>query len=415
MQIKNGIVSNLFDDAQIEDINSHFNSKHPGIDAEISVNLNRKNYDDKSCQELVLRYVFTYKHPLSPKEKTWFFVEQEDGHHDVYKGIELTIEKYNLQTKTCSHEFVRPKDEFGSEYPDGRGRCAKCELELTGLLEPIPNISIIKMSMSSNGVVAKFDWGKTFIQGGDSGIVFSRKKNYTTAFVEAFPKINGMGTFIRGEGEDVKAAEVDCWEQYQRMLKCDDHEWDRNVNGTLRDDGYAQCKKCKMATSDALSPTTKCIVCEKPSNKTFGDGHICYTHYFETSEDENLENHLNMMRGSGGSLTFNPEKESFDYLFVFRAQKLLFEAIGEEEYLLYKNNLRQIIAFMKHNFYVLVLDHHPLKNKEVYTDAEYELVNDCLQLMIGNLDLILDHVKNDGPTKLKYKHFIPEKYWDEDS
>jgi hypothetical protein len=218
MQIKNGIVSNLFDDAQIEDINSHFNGKYPGIDAEISVNLNRKNYDDESCQELVLRYVFRYKHPLSPKEKTWFFLEQEDGHHDVYKGIESTLEKHSVQTKTCNHYFIRPKDEFGSEYPDGRGRCVKCELELKDILEPIPNISIIKMSMSSNGVVAKFDWGKTFVQGGDSGIVFSRRKSYTTAFVEAFPKINGMGTFIRGEGEDVKSAEDACWEKYQRML-----------------------------------------------------------------------------------------------------------------------------------------------------------------------------------------------------
>jgi|TARA_B110000196_G_C21139312_1_gene662923 hypothetical protein len=415
MQIKNGIVSNLFDDAQIEDINSHFNGKYPGIDAEISVNLNRKNYDDESCQELVLRYVFRYKHPLSPKEKTWFFLEQEDGHHDVYKGIESTLEKHSVQTKTCNHYFIRPKDEFGSEYPDGRGRCVKCELELKDILEPIPNISIIKMSMSSNGVVAKFDWGKTFVQGGDSGIVFSRRKSYTTAFVEAFPKINGMGTFIRGEGEDVKSAEDACWEKYQRMLKCDDHEWDRNVDGTLRDDGYAQCKKCKMATSDALLPTTTCIVCKKASSKTFGDGHICYTHYFEKSEDENLENHLNMIRGSGFSLTFNLEKESFDFLFIFRAERLLFDAIGEEDYLLLKSKLRQIIAFMKHNFYVLVLDHHPLKNKELYTDAEYHLVNDCHQLMMDNLDLVLEHVKNDGPTKLTYKHFIPEEYWGEDS
>ena len=122
-----------------------------------------------------------------------------------------------------------------------------------------------------------------------------------------------------------------------------------------------------------------------------------------------------MMRSSGCSLTFNQEKESFDHLFIFRAQKLLFDAIGEEEYLRFKSGLRQIIAFIKHNFYILVLGHHPLKNKEVYTDAECRLVNDCHQLMMDNLDLVLDHVKNDGTTKLTYKHFIPEKYWGEDN
>jgi hypothetical protein len=28
---------------------------------------------------------------------------------------------------------------------------------------------------------------------------------------------------------------------------------------------------------------------------------------------------------------------------------------------------------------------------------------------------VLERVKNDGPTKLTYKHFIPEEYWGEDS
>lgn len=271
------------------------------------------------------------------------------------------------------------------------------------------------MSMSSQGVVAAFDWGKTFVQGGETGVVFSHKRNYTTAFVEAFPKIEGMGTFIRGEGDDVKNAEKQCWEKYQRMIECKPHDWSRNVHGTLRDDGYAQCTKCKMSTSDALSPITTCKVCDKPTNKTSGDGHICYTHYFENDEDENLKNYLDMMRDNSGNLTFNEAKETFDYLFIFRAQKLLFNAIGEKEYLDLKSNLRQIIAFAKHNFYVSVLNHHPLKNKEVYTDAEYSLADACHKLMISHLDLILNHIKGDGDTTLTNKHFIPEEYWDDES
>ena len=124
------------------------------------------------------------------------------------------------------------------------------------------------MSSHSKGVVSQFDWGKTYIQGGDSGIVFSKKGSYRTAFMEAFPKIHGMGTFIRGEGDGIQAAEQQCWEIYQRMLNCKGHEWDRHVHGALREDGYAQCKHCKMCTSDALEPLTTCSVCDKPTKKT---------------------------------------------------------------------------------------------------------------------------------------------------
>jgi hypothetical protein len=412
MDIKNGIASTSLNDAQIEELNRTFNEKYPGIDAEISINLNKKNYDDQSCDEFVLRYVCRYEHALSPKNKTWFFIEQEGDQQHVYKGIESIIAKYIQQNKECTHDFVRPKDQFGNEYPDGRGVCTKCELELENILEKIPNKCVIKMSMGSEGVVADFDWGKTFIQGGESGIVISHRRNYSTAFFEAFPKIDGMGTFIRGEGESIKEAEKACWEKYQRMSECKKHDWSRHVYGTLRDDGYAQCIKCKMCTSDALLPTTTCKVCGKPTNKSTGDEYICYTHYFESSEDENLKKYLDMMRNSDGTYVFNSDKEKFDYLFTHRAQKLLFNAIGEDEYLKLRSNLRQIIAFVKHNFYVLVLDHHPIKNRENYTDAEYELADKCHILMINHLDLILQHVKEKKDVSLTYKNFIPEEFWE---
>lgn len=60
-------------------------------------------------------------------------------------------------------------------------------------------------------------------------------------FFEAFPK----GTFIRGEGEDIAAAEQQAFDQYQRDLACN-HVWGRYRNeraGTYTN-GAAFCRKC---------------------------------------------------------------------------------------------------------------------------------------------------------------------------
>jgi hypothetical protein len=68
----------------------------------------------------------------------------------------------------------------------------------------------------------------TFIQGGARGVVFGGQRgSYRTAFVEV---ILG-GTFLRGEGPSIEAAEMRCWEKYEQMNSCStapDHgPWDR--------------------------------------------------------------------------------------------------------------------------------------------------------------------------------------------
>ena len=59
-------------------------------------------------------------------------------------------------------------------------------------------------------------------------------------FFEAFPS----GTFIRGEGPDIAAAERSAFEQYQRDLACD-HVWGRQrPGGALYVNGAAFCRRC---------------------------------------------------------------------------------------------------------------------------------------------------------------------------
>lgn len=59
-------------------------------------------------------------------------------------------------------------------------------------------------------------------------------------FFEAFPP----GTFIRGEGETIAAAEGQAFEKYQRDLACD-HIWGRHRRGhSTYTNGAAFCRKC---------------------------------------------------------------------------------------------------------------------------------------------------------------------------
>ena len=99
-----------------------------------------------------------------------------------------------------------------------------------------------------------------FVQGGDSGIVFSKNGNYETCFIEAFPK--DPSCFIRGEGKTVEQADNDAWEKYQKIKVCN-HEMERRD----RTDGYAYCKHCSYS-STVFDPLTKCCKCNIPTAYT---------------------------------------------------------------------------------------------------------------------------------------------------
>jgi hypothetical protein len=122
---------------------------------------------------------------------------------------------------------------------------------------------------------AKHAWPEEcYLQGGRSGIVFEKgsierietdpsglladtiaaaadiptaPKHYRTAFVEAFPKVSGYATFIRGEGKTVEDAEDDCWRQYERMVACPKHEFERRGSGS-----YGICVHCRLGSTEAF-------------------------------------------------------------------------------------------------------------------------------------------------------------------
>lgn len=124
------------------------------------------------------------------------------------------------------------------------------------------------------------------IQGGDSGIVLpkgslekaltdpkeslkvvaaalgqpSTQECYRTAFVEAFPR--NPDTFIRGEGSTLEEAETDAWDQFLKVNRCSEHEYERK--GYTNGAGF--CKHCGMFKSKAFEPTTKCCKCGSPTN-----------------------------------------------------------------------------------------------------------------------------------------------------
>lgn len=83
-----------------------------------------------------------------------------------------------------------------------------------------------------------------YVQWGDKGVVGTAKGSYITAFFESFPP----GTFIRGEGLHVAAAEQDAWKQYERILACPAHEFERR--GYTNGMGF--CKHCGMSSSKAF-------------------------------------------------------------------------------------------------------------------------------------------------------------------
>jgi hypothetical protein len=124
----------------------------------------------------------------------------------------------------------------------------------------------------------------TGVQCGSNGVVvnnleaafggdFSKENTaYTTAFFEAFPK--NPNCFIRGEGKDIEEAELDAWNQYQKIKNCN-HEMERRN----RTDGYGYCKHCSYS-SMVFESLNKCCKCKKPCNYSVDTkgNHYCKRH-----------------------------------------------------------------------------------------------------------------------------------------
>ena len=123
----------------------------------------------------------------------------------------------------------------------------------------VPEKFFIHLSGLEKRILACQNWEKDFpeeftngnyllIQGGNKGIVFTKKGGYTTAFVEVFPEMikdkdSYFSSFIRGEGEDIKAAEKDALHKLSKIKNCIYHDWkNKNKHSKI-------CRKCNARKS----------------------------------------------------------------------------------------------------------------------------------------------------------------------
>ena len=238
--------------------------------------------------------------------------------------------------KSCKHEQFEPlKDKFGNVFPDGRGMCAECSEVGHNIFPEIkkeyPKNRFVSTSMSDDlGYVSTLEWpSDCFLQAGDGVVIAAYKggKNYRTGFFEAFPDIDGFGTFIRGEGESIQLAEKDCWSKYQKMFKCRDHKWVRTKDDKGNDttSGASICSKCDMR-ADALPPTTLCKVCNEPTNMVLNGSYFCPEHYY----GQNIDDVIAAKKEKGKFSLFNSgnkeysEEELVDEYIIFSTRQLLY-------------------------------------------------------------------------------------------
>lgn len=105
--------------------------------------------------------------------------------------------------------------------------------------------TVIKMSMSEPWT-SPHDYPPGYIQGGRTGIVFSAKGNYRTAFIEFFPAEDSM---LRGEGKTIEEADEDLWAKLAKQNACPGHEYEpRNYQN-----GAGFCKHCNKFKSKCFT------------------------------------------------------------------------------------------------------------------------------------------------------------------
>lgn len=332
-----------------------------------------KEKGDSFGWEVVKGFSLVMKYPHPDKESddaeyAYLRGGREIGNEHLISSLleqtEVLIEKRDAQ-HTCSHRYKATVDVFGSVFGDGRGVCVHCELSSSKALpvdknqRPIVSASLSKVKE----FVAQQDWpAGTNLQAGESGLVLSKQGNYETAFFEAFPKVGEHGTFIRGESDDVIAAEKVCYEKYQRMVACDHHEFSRAVNGTHRDDGCGQCTKCGLFSSSALPPLTLCSVCDSPAKRNYKDGYICDDDYFGLSVEDMLSGRKEY------SYRDQSEKEkqlsSLSAGFVFVVKCEYFKQYGKDSYKEYGSFVSAIASRVLMLVNQSVFDIHPFRTKE---------------------------------------------------
>lgn len=80
-------------------------------------------------------------------------------------------------------------------------------------------------------------------------------------YIEAFPDVNGIGTYIGTHGSSFEECENILWEEYQRYLSCPKHEFVRDDGTHHYSNGAGVCKHCGLFASNVLEPETQCDNC----------------------------------------------------------------------------------------------------------------------------------------------------------
>jgi hypothetical protein len=176
--------------------------------------------------------------------------------HERYKKITLLdLYKSLLKFKWFGKDEIRKilpflVEEFGIKIIRGEDSKGKIRNFI------YPEKILIHQAFDQLSKEAFCDWkeefpeeynnGNLFIQGGDTGIVFSNEGNYTTAFVEVVPKYifdknknRFLSTLVRGEGKTQKEAEIEAFEKVKKMKNCLNHEF-KLVNNRIK------CLKCSL-------------------------------------------------------------------------------------------------------------------------------------------------------------------------
>jgi hypothetical protein len=271
------------------------------------------------------------------------------------------MEQYQKKS-SCEHDWHYLKDRHGQELKDGMGLCVRCGLKGADVLPVDKTQSVICMHDEKEGdIVCHYPWPEgVFIQGGTWSL------NLTTgepggAFAESFPTINGIETYLRGEGETPLLAEGDCWTQFSKQSACKHHEWSREFKNRVRTDGYARCIHCEIKGT-VLKPTTTCSVCEKPTSNKFGEQTICLTHQYEMDIEE--------------------------YITIYSAQKGMFgESMADRE-----ANERFKFPMMQH----LLAQH----GESAYTEHRTYWI----RIFMNTQDAIVKHMTGDDLNELEMAH-----------
>lgn len=316
-------------------VSSLFNAENLTLtgDVDIAICGVRSEEDKHATQEGIARIFVTFP-PILPEKNSpdpWHRIigKMNDSEQDVAAWTKSMLSNF-VKQRHCEHEWRGVKDCNGVVLQDGRGDCLKCGLRAKDVLPVDDEQKRINLYNEEN-VVAACPWPDgTALQGGKKGVVLTRSAetpNYVTAFVEAFLVVDGLKIMVRGEADDVAGAERNAWQQASSMLSCQGHEWDRNVRGSYRKDGYATCVHCGMEAS-ALEPETLCGVCGTPTTSMVGDEFLCLTHKFALTTDEYISKLSPSSGLFGESVAVNDVRERL----TFPLYKAMFLHLGPEAY-----------------------------------------------------------------------------------